>query len=485
MGKFRPFQSNPHFLLPMKVGDQIRQDDVSWIVMELVDRLDLKVLTEKYSDLGVEGYHPGLLLKILLFGIAIGVRSSRKLATLAAMDVRGIMLCGGLRPAWRTIARFIRENQAEVKNLFCQVVKICDDLGMIGFRHLSLDGTKVKAAASKRKNKTADSLARDITRLKDQVGKALDEILENDETETDDELPEGLRDRETRIKKIEQAIADLKAREEAKKKAKSTEKQRHNPTDPESRLMKTSRDGYQQCYNHQIAVDEDEMVITAYGTSQDYSDIEQMIEIVESSKANTGKKHEKLTADTGYFSGENLEYLQEEGIDGHVCPERKAAGRFHRSKFHYDAEHDLYVCPANRELAFVGTKDKGRGKQVRIYTGDCGGCPHRKDCVKSKSGRRQVERDRFERLREAMKAKMQTEPAHEVYRRRKELVEPVIGQLKMCEGLDRHLRNGLKAADAEIGLACLVHNIKRIWHKYKDYQGARVALNGLTAQGCC
>lgn len=482
MGTFRPYQSDPTFLLPLRVGDQIPRDDVSWVILEVVDRLNLTALIERYSNHGVEGYHPALLLKLICFGVAIGVRSSRKLATLCTMDVRGLMLCGGLHPAWRTIARFIQDNQDVVPGLFCQVVKICNDLGMVGFKHLSLDGTKVKAAASKNKNRTADGLERDLAKLRDQVSKALAEILENDEQETDEGMPEDLRDPQKRIKKIEKAIADMKARE-AEKKAESKAEAKYNMTDPESRLMRTSKDGYQQCYNHQIAVDEKEMVITAYGTSQDASDINLLQQTVEASQANSGRKHEQLTVDTGYFSGENLEYLQKEEIDGYVCPEHDT-GRFHKSKFRYDQERDLYVCPAGRELIFTKTKPKGRDKEVRLYCGDCTDCPHNKDCVKSKSGHRQVERDRYDDLREAMRAKMRTESAQEVYRRRKELVEPVIGQLKTRANFDRHLRKGQKAADAEIGLVCLVHNIKRIWHKYKDYQGVMAALNGLAAQGC-
>ena len=307
---FIPYQSNPQFVLPLRVGDCIPQDDLSWVTAEVVDMLDLSGIKGKYSDYGTDAYHPGMLLKLVLYGVATGNRSSRKLARLAAFDVRGIMLCGGLRPAWRTINRFISDNYDEVLGLFCQVVKICDGLGMVGFGHLTVDGTKVKAAASKSKNKTLDSLEKDLAKLEKEIGEALAEIRANDEQETDVELPDELKDKVKRHEKMEQAAAELKARKKEDPDSKATP--RYNMTDPDSRLMKTSRNGYQQCYNHQIAVDTENMVITAYGTSHEGSDINQMPAVLETSEANTGRKHEAVSADTGYFAGESLDYLKRE-----------------------------------------------------------------------------------------------------------------------------------------------------------------------------
>jgi len=391
------------------------------------------------------------------------------------------MLCAGLRPSWSTVNRFISGNYGEVNGLFCQVLKICKELGMVGFGHLALDGTKVKAAASKNKNKTMDRLEKDLARLKKEIGEALAEIRANDELETDDELPEELKDKAKRHEKIKQAIAGLKNRKEEDPGSKATP--RYNQTDPDLRLMKTSHDGYQQCYNHQAAVDTKDMVITAYGTSHEASDINQMEPVLKASEANTGKKHGAVSADTGYFSGENLDCLKHEETDGYICPERDA-GVYHKSKFRYDEERDLYVCPAGRELAFVETKKKQAGKDVRVYSGDCSGCPHQKACVKSKTGNRQVERDQYDHLREEMRAKLQTSHGKDMYGKRKETVEPVIGQIKMREDFTQHYRKGLEAAGAEFGLACLAHNLKRIWHRFNDCQGAVAALNGLAALEC-
>lgn len=475
---FIPYQSNSQFVLPPRVGDLIPQDDLCWVTSEVVDMLDLSGIKDKYSEYGTDGYHPGMLLKLVLYGVATGHRSSRKLARLAAFDVRGIMLCGGLRPAWRTINRFITSNYDEVKNLFRQVLAICQELGMVGFGHLTLDGTKVKASASKSKNKTLDRLEKDLSKLTEEIGAALAEIRKNDEQETDGELPDELKDKAERKARMEHAVAVLKTRQ--KEEAGSKAELRYNETDPDSRLMKTSRNGYQQCYNHQVAVDTEANVITAYETTHEGSDINQLPPVLAASEANTGKKHEAVSADTGYFTGESLEYLKKEEIDGYICPEREA-GAYHKSKFGYDEERDLYTCPAGRELIYVETKKKQAGKVVRVYSGDCSGCPHQRACVKSKTGNRQVERDQYDHLREEMREKLQTDRGKAAYGRRKETVEPVIGQLKMRQDFTQHYRRGLRAADAEYGLVCLAHNLKRIWHKLMDCQGAGVALNGPAA----
>jgi len=436
---FIPYQSNSQFVLPPKVGDLIPQDDLCWVIAEVVDMLDLSRIKNRYSEYGTDGYHPSMLLKLVLYGVATGIRSSRRLARLAAFDVRGIMLCGGLRPAWRTINRFITSNYDEVKDLFRQVVKICQELGLVGFGHLTLDGTKVKASASKHKNRTLDRLGKDLAKLTKEIDEALAEIRTNDEQEADDELPEELKDKATRKAKIEQAIAELKARRNEEPDSKA--QPRYNETDPDSRLMRTSQIGYQQCYNHQVAVDTENMVITAYETTHEGSDINQLPPVLTASEANIGQKHEAVSADTGYFAGESLEYLKQEEIDGYICPEREP-GEYHKSKFGYDEARDLYVCPAGRELICVETKKKQAGKVVRVYSGDCSGCPHQRACVKSKTGNRQVERDRYDHLREEMREKLQTDRGKAIYGRRKETVEPVIGQLKMREDYTQHYRRG-------------------------------------------
>jgi hypothetical protein len=352
---------------------------------------------------------------------------------------------------------------------------------MVSFGQFSLDGTKIKANAHKNGSIKAEVIEKRIAVLNSEIEQALSELKTNDQTEnfqygesTPDQLPQEISLKQKRLEKLDHALTELKARAEAKGQ-KLQPDDRYNFVDPDSRVMKTGRNGYQQCYNHQTMVDGKERVIVAYTTSSEASDAEQLQPTLEESKANTKRDPETFTADTGYFSGKNLTFLKDTPIDSYICPEQEV-GEFHKEKFIYDADRDLYICPGNRELIYRSTRKKREDTIVRTYWGDCTGCPNCSKCVKSKSGRRQIERDQHEPLRESMKAKFQTDEAKEIFSHRKELSEPVFGQIKQQQNFQQHFRRGLESCNSEFGLACLVYNIKRIWHKYKDFQGTRVAL---------
>jgi transposase len=488
MARFKFYQSDPTFLLPQRVGDMIPEDDVAWVIMEVVDRLDVSLLTNKYSFKGSDGFHPTLLLKLIFYGVAIGSRSSRKIARLARKDLGGIMLAGGEQPSWRTIARFLKTNENEIKGLFQQVLQLCIALEMVSFGQFSLDGTKIKANAYKSGTK-AEVIAKRIVDLKNEIEQAITEMKTNDQNEstqfgesTPDELPKEIRTKQERLKKLDQALNELNKRAEVKgEKLKPDD--RYNFVDPDSRLLRTSRNGFQQCYNHQAVVDKEQMIIVAYTTSQEASDIEQLQPTLEESKANTNRDPETFTADTGYFSGKNLAYLEDNSIDAYICPKQED-GVYHKDNFTYDAERDIYICPGQRELTYHSKKTKRKDTTVWVYWGNCSGCPHCSQCIKSKTGKRQIERSQYDLLREKMKAKHQTEAAKEIYSHRKELSEPVFGQLKQQQNFHQHLRRGLNSVRSEFGLACLVYNIKRIWHKYNDYQGTKCALENVEQKIC-
>ncbi len=488
MARFKFYQSDPTFLLPQRVGDMLPEDDVSWVVMEVVDRLDVTIIANKYSNKGCDGFHPTLLLKLIFYGVAIGSRSSRKIARLASKDIGGIMLAGGQRPSWRTIARFLKTNEAEVKCLFQQVLELCITLEMVSFGQFSLDGTKIKANAPKGGIK-AEVIEKRIADLKVEIANAIGEIKTNDQTEstlfgesTPDELPKEIGSKLERLKKLEQAIDELQKRAESKgEQLKQAE--RYNFVDPDSRLMKTSRNSYQQSYNHQVIVDKKEQIIVAYTTSQEASDSEQLLPTLEESKANVKREPETFTADTGYFSGKNLAYLETTKIDAYICPPQEER-TYHKDNFVYDAERDLYICPGKRELTFRYQRKKRKDTIVRVYWGDCSGCAYFQDCIKSKTGKRQIERSQYDPLREKMKAKHQTERGKEIYSHRKELSEPVFGQIKQQLNFQQHLKRGLNSVTHEFGLACLVHNLKRIWHKFTNYQDLKLALENVSQKRC-
>lgn len=489
MARFKFYRSDPTFLIPQRVGDLISENDIAWVIMEVVDRLDVSVITNKYSDLGCEGFHPSLLLKLIFYGVSTGHRSSRKIARLGRRDIGGIMLCGGESPSWRTVSRFLKVNENEIKDLFVQVLQLCIALKMVSFGQFSLDGTKIKANAFKSGSMKAEAIQKRIIELRTEIEQAISEVKTNDETEnaqygqsTADDLPKEIASKQKRLERLEQAISELKAQAEAKGEELKPDA-RYNFADPDSRIMTTGRNGFQQCYNHQVMVDGKERVIVAYTTSNEASDVEQLQPSLEESKANTNQEPETFTADTGYFSGKNLASFKESKTDAYICPEIEV-GEYHKEKFTYDNERDLYICPGNRELTYWYQRWKSKDTFARVYRGDCSGCSHHSKCVKSKTGRRQIERDQYEPLREKMRLKYHTEKGQEIYNRRKVLNEPVFGQIKQQQNFHQHYRRGLRSVNSEFGLACLVYNIKRIWHKYGDYQGTKSALENMGRKVC-
>lgn len=482
MAKFKFYQSDPNYLLPQRIGDLIPEDDIAWIILEIVDRLDLSKIANKYSHLGCDGFHPSLLLKIIFYGVATGNRSSRRIARLAKKDLAGIMLCGGEKPSWRTVARFLKANETEVKDLFLQVLQICISLDMVGFGHFCLDGTKIKANAHKSNSLSTETIEKKIAKLKVEITDAIGEVNTNDRAEneqygesTPDDLPAGISSKKERLRKLTQALEELKTKADVKgKKLQSSDL--YNFADPDSGLMKTSRNGFQQCYNHQLVVDAQERVIVAYTTSSNSRDNEQLKQTMEESSSNIARVPEKLSADTGYFSGENLAYFEDKPTDAYICPDQKVDD-YHKEKFVYDSQNDLYICPSGRQLIYHRKQRKEAGKIVKVYWGDCSDCQYSSSCIKkSKKGRRQIERDKYDLLREEMRAKFANEQTKKIYALRKEIVEPVCGQIKQQQNFQQHLRKNLKSATCEFGLACLVYNVKRIWHKYNDFQGAKTAL---------
>jgi transposase/uncharacterized protein YukE len=483
MGQFRNHHSDPTYLLPQRIGDLIPDDDISWTILEIADKININGIRCRYSTIGSEAFHPRLLLKLIFYGVATGNRSSRKIARLAQKDLGGIMLSGGEKPSWRTVARFIADNQNQVRELFMEVLTLCRSLNMVSFGHISLDGTKINGVGPKSGNLKFKGIQKEMARLNEEIKKAIEEIKTNDVQETEqwgeksgDEVPEEIKNKQQRLERLNKALEDIKKRaHDEKRELKANDCT--NPVDPDSRLMKTRKNGFQQGYNHQIAVDHEALVIVAYDTCQDTSDIHQLQPMVEQCETNTGEKIEKFSSDMGYFSGENLLYLENKSIDGYVCPEQKV-GAYHKEKFIYDAEQDLYICPAQRRLSFKEKKKK-KTKQIRIYSGDCSGCPHQSNCTKSKSGNRQIERDIYEPQRDAMRAKFQSEAGKAVFKLRKQTVEPVFGQIKQQLNFVQHHYRGLSSAGNEFGLACLVHNLKRIWHQFGNVQELREALKAL------
>ena len=416
---FRPYDQDSLLLMPPSLHDWVDPDGLAAFLSDLVDELDLAPFLAAHDEpRGMPPYHPRLMLKVLLYGYATGVRSSRRLEERLGADVNFMFLAGQARPDHKTIAEFRRRHLATFEGLFLTALRLCQAAGLAKLGRVAIDGTKLKANASRHKAMSYARMTEREAQLAAQVKAILDEAEAVDAAEDrlygdarGDELPEELRRRETRLARIREAKAALER--EARERSGDPDavpepKAQRNFTDPESRIMLSKPDGFIYGYNPQVAVDDGHQVIVATTLSADPTDTGALPALVDAIEANTGRRPRKLLADAGYASDDNLAHLEARGIDAYV-----ATGR---------GKHGVPAPAAPRGRIPAGLT-----------------------------------------RRERMARKLTTKRGRAEYRRRKAIVEPVFGQVKEARGFRRfHLRGRAKVT-AEWHLVCAVHNLGKLF----------------------
>lgn len=454
---FRPYEPDQEFLLPPALRDWLPPDHLVLFVMDLVRELELSEIYLSYdgSKGGKPPYNPTMMTTLLFYSYCVGVFSSRKIEKACHERIPFRVLTADQHPDHDTIAAFRRRHLKGLSSLFVHVLRLCQKAGLVKLGHVSLDGTKVKANASKHKAMSYARMERSARELEEEVARLLSEAEKIDEQEDNlfgkgkrgDELPEELRFKESRLRKIREAMKSLEAeakqkaeqKREAQKKheealAKKGQKRRgkkrrepsekpdgkaqRNFTDPESRIMKDGASkSFQQCYNCQAATDESQ-VIVATGVTQETNDKQQVKPMVEAIKANLdGRTPKKMTKDSGYFSEKNVLYLEKEKIDAYVAIDRHKHGQ---------------MPPA-----------VPRGRIPKEMT-----------------------------IKERMARKLRTKKGQGIYKKRKQIVEPVFGQIKEGRGFRRFHLRGLEAVTGEWDLVCLTHNILKLFHSGFQFQAA-------------
>lgn len=423
---YRPYCPDQLLLLPPSLQDWLAENHLAYFVSDVVDELDLSKIESYYNkeDRGQPPYHPRMMTKVLVYAYCVGVFSSRKIQKRLVEDVAFRVLAAGNQPDFRTISDFRKIHRKALEGLFQQVLRLALEAGAIKVGRVALDGTKVKANASKHKAMSYGRMKEDERSLREEVRKLLAQAKAADEEEdarygdkSGDELPEELSRRETRLKKIreakraleqrarEEAEEDGKSKEEAKK-AKPKKKAQYNFSDPESRIMKGS-DGFVQAYNAQAAVESTTQLIVAQAVTQEANDKQQVAPMVKTIEQQAGQKPDQLLADSGYCSDQNLEHLEKEKIDAYVATERHKHG-------------EKKTCK--------------RGPQTK--------------------GATRVDR---------MRRKLQTKTGAAIYAGRKSIVEPVFGQIKHARGFTQFLLRGIEKVRAEWALLCMTHNILKMY----------------------
>ena len=432
---FRPWKIDQPLFLPAKVQDFVGEEHLARFVLSLVlEHLDLGEIEAAYgSERGQPPFDPAMMTALLLYGYCNGVYSSRRIAKAARERVDFMSIVGLDPPDFRTVSDFRKRHLKALAGLFAKVLKLCEQAGLVKLGHVALDGTKIKANASKHKAMSYERMDKRAAELEAEVQKWLSAAeaadAEDDKAfgrdKSGEEMPDWVADKKKRAEKIRAAKAELEAEAVAAAKAKAQAeaearrqserrkkagkpaaspseapdpKAQKNFTDPESRIMKT-KDGFVQGYNAQAAVDATAQVIVAHGLDAKQSDQHQLAPIADAIEANLGRKPAQLSADAGYCSDANLAAMEERAIDAYIAPGR--------------AKHAA----------------EGEGGGARVVA-----------------------------MREKIKAGGHASP----YRLRKQLPEAVFGQIKQARGFRQFLLRGVEKVAAEWGLVCLAHNVLKL-----------------------
>lgn len=432
-------------LLPPTINEWLPEDHLAVFVAEVIDRLDLTYIEDQYRGCGKAGYSPALLLSLLFYGYSTGVFSSRKIEAATYDSVAFRYLAGNTHPDHDTIATFRRRFIKDIKVLFIQILLLAREMGFAKIGTVAIDGTKVKANASKHKAMSWQYAKRLEKQLKDEIKHLLRkaEAADRQDEKEHIDIPEEIRIREKRLAKIEEAKRaieerarqrhedvmgrykeHMRRREDEKKQtghlAKGREpqppmasgpekKDQHNFTDPDSRIMK-SKGGFEQCYNPQAAVDVEDMLIVGTTMTNNATDSTSFTDTLDDIERATNERPGAAIADAGYMSEENVGRCEARGIDAYFA--------------------------VGREKHNVALKQR-LGKNRRAPKG-------------------------LSPVRKHMWQKVHHEFGRELYKVRKSTVEPVFGIIKEVMGFRRFMLRGLEKVTGEWDLVCCAYDIKRL-----------------------
>jgi transposase len=434
--EFRPWKIDEAQLLPASVQDYVPRDHLSRLIVALVrEELDLSAIAGSYrSVLGQPPFDPRMMTALLLHGYASGIYSSRRIARAASERADFMMIVAGDPPDFRTVSEFRRRHLGALAALFVQVLRLCEKAGLVKLGHVALDGTKIKANASKHKAMSYARMKKREAELEAEVDRWLKAAEAADREEDKlhgkrrgDEMPDWVADKQKRLQKIREARSALEAEakaaaeEEMRRREKAEEerkaegrkkngktpappkaepegKTQRNFTDPESRILKT-KDGYIQGYNAQAAVDAQAQIIVAQSLANSMSDQDQLVPLIDGIEDNLGRKPKEASADAGYCSEANLAALAAREVGAYL-----ATGR---------AKHPAEGRPKGPLVRAMRDKLKRAGRRTR-------------------------------------------------YRLRKQVVEPVFGQIKQARGFRQFLLRGIEKVKAEWALICTAHNLTKL-----------------------
>ena len=449
-------------LLPEALEDYIGLENPVRFIDAFVGQLELKeagFARAALPETGRPPYDPGDLLRLYLYGYLNRVRSSRGLEREAARNLELIWLLRKLRPDFKTIADFRKENGTGIKRVCRDFTLLCRKLELFGGELVAIDSTKIKAQNAKGRNYSAAKVRVLLKEVDKKVSRYLQELDQVDAQEENQAGPERLSAAE-----LKQKIAQLKQRqEELKALAQEVEeKGQVSLSDPDSRAMSMGH-GSQVGYNVQMAVEAKHSLIIASEVTQTTSDLGALGTMALQAQEALGREKLSVVADKGYYNGKEILLCEEIGVTAYVAKPMTSAntarGLYGKERFKYDPQKNCYICPAGAELTYrFSTNELGRA--ISYYeTRACRECALKAQCTRNKENRR-ITRLAGEEVQEKMAERVRKNP--HLMRRRKALIEHCFGTIKRSFGYDYFLCRGKEKVTTEINLTVLAYNLKRI-----------------------
>ena len=463
MDYIRGTARNQVILFPEAVEDYITEDNPVRFIDAFVTSLDLGGLgfqRAQPAETGRPAYDPGDLLRLYLYGYLNRVRSSRMLEREAKVNLEVMWLLGKLRPDFKTIADFRRDNLAALKGVCREFTWLCRKLKLFGGELVAIDGSKFKAVNNRRRNFNEGRLSRAIKAMEQKIDGYLQSLDEADAADPDpDEPPPSAAELREKIQTLQQRKAKYQA---LKQGLKESGAKQVSLTDRDARSMVMHHGSTEVGYNVQTAVDEKHQLIVEHEVTNDPTDHAHLAEMALRAKATLGVEQLEVVADMGYYDGAEVKQCAAAGVTTYVpkpiTSVNRKRGLFIKQDFSYDQARDCYRCPAGAELTYRYESFE-QGRLIRYYTTNkCLTCPIKEKCTTNARGRR-ITRWVDEKFLDDMARRMRARP--ELMRRRQQLSEPPFGTIKRAMNQGYFLMRGLDKVGAEMSLTVLSYNLKR------------------------
>jgi len=442
------------------LDEMIESNNLVRVIDYFVSNLDLvgygftKAIPESK---GRKPYDPRDLLKLYIYGYLNKINSSRRLETESKRNIELKWLLGNLSPDFKTIADFRKDNRSTLKQVFKEFTFICKSAKLLDFELTAIDGSFFSAVNHNGRNYSKTKLKRLMQKLDQQIDNYLEEISRQDNQEFSHSIE--LSEKLSKLKESQQKYRFLL------KKLETDQETQISLTDPDSKMMTKPQSKKDVSYNVQTAVDSKQKLIAEFDVTNDHNDLKQLTRMSCKVKETYGLNRLKVTADSGYFSGEELSTSKAENIETYV-PEKKSdksdkKGKFSSRHFRYDESGDFYVCPLGTKLSYYSFDKKSK---ARIYANPkaCKHCPSLAQCTSTRSRHRRIYRSYYAEVVEQQKQR--NKQNKEIIESRKMIVEHPFGTIKRHMGLGDFLTKGLVSVNGEFSLIALSYNIKRAYN---------------------